>query len=297
MHNLVLSVRRFGGSLSGAPMVVHMVGGADPDARAGLEGLGVEVRVVDPVDQRLPSSNKFRMFELADSHDFDVLVGLDCDLVVMGDPSSHLSATALRAVPAGQTHLDDDGWARLYAARGLPLPPRDCVTTVTDERTRPYFNSGVLFVPRGICAELRAAWQDHLTWLLDGGAADLGLGRLRRDQIPFSLALASVRAPVERLPLNLNMSTVQARYARRYRSEQGPPWIFHYHRAIDADGFLTATVHGAVNEWFDRFNRVRAEELGLDYRGLEPLPTAVRLKAKLRSQPAVRTLRRRLGRH
>jgi hypothetical protein len=293
MENLVLSVRRFGGALADAPVVVHMVGAADPATRSRLEGLGAEVLVVEPVDRRLPSSNKFRMFELAEARSFDVLVALDCDLVVMGDISTHLSDRTIRAVPAGQSHLDDDGWARLYQARGLAVPPRSHVTTVTGERSRPYFNSGVMFVPRDACGPLRHAWEGHLRWLLDGGADELGLGRLRRDQIPLSLALASTGATVDRLPLNLNLSTVQGRYARAYRDETGPPWIYHYHRSIDTEGFLTATLHRDVNARFDEFNRVRADALGLRYAGMAPMPLDRRVRAWVRAQPWYRSPRRR----
>ena len=295
IHNLVLSVRTFGGSLADAPFVVHLVGGADDEHRTALEALGAEVRVVEPVDPRLVNANKLRMFELADRDDFDVLVGLDCDVVVMGDLAPELDPVALRALPAGQTHLADEGWERLYAALGVPLPAKDVVTTVSGERTYPYLNSGVLFVPRAQCGPLGEHWRRHLSWLLDGAADELGLGRIKRDQIPFACALATTGIPVRPLPVNLNLSTVQPRYADAYRHQWGPPFVFHYHRAIDEHGFLQPTLHREVNTWLDRFNRARAEATGLAYAGLPPLPLATRLKALARKRSWYRPLRRRLS--
>ncbi len=36
-------------------------------------------------DPRTPASNKLRMLELADTHDFDVLLAIDTDTIVLGD--------------------------------------------------------------------------------------------------------------------------------------------------------------------------------------------------------------------
>lgn len=48
IENLVLSVRRFGGTLADAPVVANLVGGADPEVVEALDRLDAEVRIVDP---------------------------------------------------------------------------------------------------------------------------------------------------------------------------------------------------------------------------------------------------------
>jgi hypothetical protein len=48
--------------------------------------LGVRVRIVDPVERaRETTSNKIRMLEM-DDYDYDVLIALDCDTIVVRDP-------------------------------------------------------------------------------------------------------------------------------------------------------------------------------------------------------------------
>ena len=291
MENLVLSIRRFGGPLSESPVVVNVVDGVDPTLADALGRLGAEVRTVATVDPRRLTANKLRMLELADDCEFDVLVMLDCDMVVKGDFAREVRPGRLRAVPAGRDILDDATWRRLFALRQVPLPARTCVTAVTGQRTYPYFNSGVLFVPRDLCRTLHDHWLDHLEWILDTGVTQLGLDRLRKDQIPLAVALSSARLEVDPLPMNLNLSVTPARFARPYRHQWGPPFILHYHRLVDERGFLRASPNRRINPHLDEFNRARARHLGLPYAGLEPVPLARRVRAGLKDLPVVRRAR------
>ena len=292
MENLVLSIRRFGGPLSEAAVVANVVGGVDPALADALARLDAEVRIVSTVDSRRLTANKLRMLELAEDRDFDVLVMLDCDMIVKGDFSEEVGPGRLRAVPAGRDLLDDTTWRRLFALREVPLPARTCVTAVTGQRTYPYFNSGALFVPRHLCAPLHEHWLGHLRWILDTGVTQLGLDRLRKDQIPLAVALASAGLEVEPLPVNLNLSVTPARFARPYRHQWGPPFILHYHRLIEERGFLRASPNARINPHLEEFNRARARSLGLPYSGLEPVPLARRVRAELKDLPLVRRVGR-----
>jgi hypothetical protein len=279
LENLVLSLRCFGGALAGSPFVVHLVGGANRVITERLARYDVEIRVVAPVEPRKPSSNKLRMLELAEAHQFDTLVMLDHDTIVMGDLTEVVGDPALRALPAGMAPIDAVQWESLYAAAGLDVPTHRTTMVRTGVETMPYYNSGVLFVPARTCGPLREQWLHHLTWMLDGGAARAGMEGLSKDQIPLSLALASTGIRVRQLPVNLNLSTTQHRASRPYRHQWGPPFIFHYHRQLDSDGFVLPSPWRAVNPWLDRFNLRRAKQLGIAYRGLGRVPLRVRLGA------------------
>ncbi len=296
MENLVLSIRRFGGALAQAPVVVNAVGGADVALVRAMERLAAEVRVVEPVDRRRPTSNKLRMFELAEDHDFEVLVAIDCDIVVMGDLAGEIRPDRLRAVPAGRDILSEETWRRLYELLDVELPAKSCTTVVSGQRTFPYFNSGVLFTPRRLCAALREHWGRHLDWLLGPGLAELGLDRLRKDQIPLSAALATAGLEVEPLPVNCNLSVTAARFAKPYRQQWGPPFLLHYHRLIDADGFLLASPNRRINHHLDEFNRARARHLDLAYAGLGTVPLRRRVRALMKDQPGYDWVRSRTRR-
>ncbi len=295
MENLVLSIRRFGGSLADAPVVVNVVGGAGTELIAAMDRLDAEVRVVEAVDRRRPTSNKLRMFELGADHDFEVLAAIDCDIVVKGDLAAEIRPEVLRAVPAGRDILPDATWRLLYQLLDVPLPPRSCTTVVSGQRTYPYFNSGVLLVPRDVCAPLREHWARHLDWLLGPGLAQLDLDRLRKDQIPLSAALATAGLEVDPLPVNVNLSVTASRFAKPYRHQWGPPFLLHYHRLIDSAGFLLPSPNPRINPHLDAFNRARAQHLSVPYGGLGTVPLRRRVGAVLKDKPGYRWARRQLS--
>lgn len=292
MENLVLSIRRFGGTLAEAPFVANVVGGANPEFVDRMKHLDAEVRVVEPVDRRRPSSNKLRMLELPDTHDFEVLIALDCDVVVIGDLASEVKPGALRAVPAGRDVTTAQTWQNLYRAIGIDPPDKDCLTVVSGQRTYPYFNSGVMFVPREVCSPLLEQWRRHLDWILGPGLAELGLTRLRKDQIPLAAALASAGLRIDPLPVNCNLSVTAAQPARAFRHQWGPPFVLHYHKLISDDGFLLPSPNPRINPLLNQFNRMRADELGLAYAKLGAAPLAGRIKAVLRDKPGYPLVRR-----
>jgi hypothetical protein len=297
MENLVLSMRLLGGSLAGCPIIVNVVDDVDADFRRRMEARDAEVRVVPRVDPRLPVANKLHMLDLAATDSFDTLVMLDCDVVVVGDVAPEISRHRLRGLPAGRSHIGAETWSRLYAALEIPEPAQDMVLSVSGERSHPYINSGVLFVPRAVCSPLRQTWYSHMQWLLGPAGVEL-MGRpVHRDQIPLALSLATLGLEVDPLPRNLNLSTTASQpVPREFRGQEGPPFILHYHRSINAEGFLTTSPRRAVNPWLDRFNRARAEALGLRYDGLGRMSPRRRVTSFLKSRGWDRPIKRRLRR-
>ena len=153
-HSLALSIRGFAGALANAAIVVNFVDGVEPRFAAPLEALGVQLRIVPRVSAANPLANKLRMLELHAEHEFDVLVALDCDVIVVGDPSPWIDPGRIAAKAADFDRFDDDEWRRLFDVVRVPVPERTLTATATGQRTYPYFNSGVVLVPHDA---LRAA--------------------------------------------------------------------------------------------------------------------------------------------
>lgn len=287
MENLVLSVRHFGGSLAEMPIAVNVVGDADPAFVRSMDRWRATVRVVDPMDPETPRSikNKLRVFELAATEDFDVLLALDCDAIVMGDLASVMSTTAVRAVPAIQNQLSEESWERVYDHLGLPRPEQRMVMAITGQRTYPYVNGGVLFVPRQACLPLLDRWQWARDKILELEAEEPGFlcGRTFSDQYSLPAAVAAAGFDIDLLPVNYNLRTQTTRYAAEYDGQWGPPCIYHYHGEIDAAGFLRWAPRPEIRPFLDEFNRRRAEALRLPYVGLAQPPVAKRVKAMVHS--------------
>ena len=278
IENLVLSIRRFGGSMREAPIVVNVVNSAERRFRERLNELDAEIRLVERVDPRAPSSNKLRMLELPSSHDFDVLVALDCDLIAMGDFTPEVAETSsLRAAPAIHDPLPAGSWELMYRELGLNLPEKRHIMTVSGQTTYPYFNSGVMFVARECCELLHESWDRERNRLLDLNAKYPGLlgSKVRGDQPALACALQSAGLKVDPLPINLNLSTRVRSFSKEYGHQWGPPFIFHYHDWIDPGGFLMKSPNRKINSFLDEFNRFRAEATGSPYTCL-PRPSISR---------------------
>jgi hypothetical protein len=309
--NLVLSIRRFGGTLAEAPIVAMFVERVEAEHAAALTDRGVEVRVVDRFDPRSPASNKLRMLELADSHRFDALLAIDTDTLVMGDLSPWFSTTAIRVKPENHSPYPPETWQGIYEALGITPPSRSAVMTSTGELTSPYFNSGVVFVPHDRCAELLDAWTKAVHDVLDLYTARPDLvpapERHWTNQLALAVALTGAGLPVDPLPVGLNLSTT-VRVHPMFRHEVVPPFVLHYHNEIDTAGFVFRSRNGTLNPFIDTFNLARAEALDLPYDGLPNPPLARRLLRrvegtavydhpvvrKVRTAPVLSPLRRRV---
>ncbi len=277
-RNLVLSVRRFGGGLSTAPFVVSFVDAVEPRYEKGLTELDAEVQVVKRFDRRSPASNKLRMLELAGSHDFDVLLAIDTDTVVIGDVAAYGDPSAVAIKPENIDPYTPDIWRRLFAELGITEPSRSMVTTSTASVTYPYFNSGVVFVPHGRCQPLFESWAERVYEVLDvyERRPDIVPAPERHwtNQLALALAVAGDGIDVARLPVAANLSTT-VRVHPLFAHEVTPPFVLHYHNEMDADGFVFRSINDNLNPLIDAFNRERAEVFGLDYAGL-PSPPLVR---------------------
>lgn len=281
-YNLALSCLTVR-SASPVRFIANFVDGIDPAAGRRIESLGAEVRVVSRVDPRNPYLNKLRMLELGPAGDFDVLAALDCDTIVVRDLSPHLSPDSVGAKPADVDRLTPEQWRRLYDALGMAQPTGTFIATSSGQRMGPYFNSGVLLVPRAYCAPLLDAWTEMTERVLavyrEHPAIIPEQWRFHLDQYALACALAAAAIPVRGLPSELNYPThVRVRAAAGRRIE---PVILHYHKNVTAGGFLTRSRSKELNCDLHAFNLRRAAALGIAYTRLPRLPVKARVRRSL----------------
>jgi hypothetical protein len=284
-HNLVTSIRFFAGTLADAPIVVNFVDDVDPSIASPLAALGAEVRIVERVPGGNPLANKLRMLELSQERDFDVLLALDCDVVVVGDPRPWLDDVAIAAKPADFDRFTNEEWRRVFAALDMPLPDRSLTATATGQAVYPYFNSGVISVPHDLCRPLRDGWTrmfERLSVLLQDRP-----GLIREpwhwlaEQASLGLAILDEGLQWRVLPTELNFPA----HVRAAASVvAGDPVIVHYHTNRDARGFLLRAASPAIDPWLDAFNRQRAELTGQPYPGLARRPLRQRLARTARKR-------------
>jgi hypothetical protein len=273
-HNLALSVRTFGGPVADAPIMVNVVDGIGDRFHRLLDPLDVTLRQVERFDDRFPHANKLRMFEDIELFsDCDAIVALDCDIVVVDDPTPLLSPTHIRAKAEDSTILTEDHWMAVYDRFDIEPPPMDCVMTSTGQVTYPWWNSGVVNVPLPLVETLRDQWAENV----------LRIGKILEetppvlpatwptDEIAFVLALLEFDLPFEPLPIWGNFPTCFPVLPHLLDAEPQRPMFVHYHHHIARNGFLRHSGIAVTDERVDAMNRARATSLGLDYEGLAEL--------------------------
>ncbi len=168
---------------------------------AGECGAAISVHAPLSLNDGL-TTNKLRGFE-APAHSPRILL-LDSDVLVLGDLGGLVDAVpadAMAASPAGNARVPEAEWEAIYDALGLPRPTERILSIRAELGLRPrvpmypYFNSGVLLLPRAV--DLGGPWARDV-------AAIGALGRqTASDQAGLATALHRRRlagVPFQRLP-------------------------------------------------------------------------------------------------
>jgi hypothetical protein len=280
---LLASLRRFGGTLAESPVLVNMVGGVEPAFAERLAAAGAEVRVVPRVTETgFAYANKLRMLEPPPRDDYDLLLAVDCDIAFAADPAPYLPSSAVGVVPADLDPFSERAWQRVFDGLGIAAPERSVRAGMTNQPMYPYFNSGVVAIPRRLCADLAAGWTQalhdvHELWQSQPDVVPADR-RFYADQVALALALAR-GVPWSAANRALNFATHVDLHPDSVRGVR--PALLHYHAELDASGFLRRPSCSAAEEAADRVNRARAEALGIPYTGLPPQQASSRARDAL----------------
>jgi hypothetical protein len=244
--HLFKTLQHLGGRLSRARRVAYFLESADFPGIGRLDDLGVTVKVVERVDARCPYSNKVRMFD--DTEDGDYLVALDTDVVITRDFSVYLRGTSVAAKPAGRIRLTMDQWRNVFDYFDLELPRARYFTTARIDETIPYFNAGVLIVPKGHVPTLRTEWQSFTRRLLDAypDLPDVAEHPVFVDEFALTLALVSAKLPFRALPLSMNFPT-DRRVDPLLEPERVAPHMLHHHHRISPAGEMQPCAYEEIN--------------------------------------------------
>jgi hypothetical protein len=298
VEDLVGSARRLGGRLAHAAIVVNMLDSCDPAFADRLSALGAEVRVVAPMAYGgVAQANKLRMLELGrERRDFDILLAADCDVAVAADPVAHLSSESISVVPADKDLFEETLWREIFRALELEPGERSLVAGMTGRAMYPYFNSGVIGVPRSQCQALLASWTAAL-----GDLEELWRQRPKMvprrkrfyiDQLAFAIAL-SRGLPWTLASRELNFATHVPLHGPTVAGLR--PAMLHHHGVLDEDGFLHRPRCRVAEPAADRVNRARADALRLSYTGLRTAPPRRRAAAARLARNRARLLVDRFG--
>ena len=268
--DLVSSLRQFGGTVCDAPFVVNFVGEAPPSASRALLELNADLRIIEPIGGT-GTGNKLRMLDLHESFDFDFLVALDCDTVVVGDITQYVPNSKIGAKPVDFDPLAPGDWRRLYRCLEIEPPDSTVRASSSGEEIPASYNSGVLSVPYRLCDQFGAEWSTSIprSSKPSGGhrPSCRGISISTPIRYPWLYGLPAATSRIAALPVAMNFPTHVPVHPST-TSEAEPPVILHYHHAVDKRGFLLRPRSRLAVEKADAFNVARASRMGMAYEGL-----------------------------
>jgi hypothetical protein len=251
---LVQSIRWFGGRMAGAKFIVCVVDGIDPAYGDEFQKYSAEVRVVERFSEKHPQSNKLRFLEQEDLQNYKYVLLLDCDTIVVQDPSSFLHCSGLRAKIADAPTISSELFEKIFDFFQLPLPATNFKCTVTGTPTIPYFNAGVLLFSSRAMSDLVPVWI-NLNKILIENIDILEDSSNYCEQASLSLALAATAVPFEPFDDDMNFPTHFDNFENSALSINTDPLIIHYHLCFDSEGYINHSNYPLVDARIDLFNQ------------------------------------------
>jgi len=250
---LFKSLRYHGGNLKKAKCIAYFVNSSTPEIVAKLAALDVKVKIVEPIDVRCPYANKIQM--LNTNENFEYLVALDTDTIIVNDFSNFLNGYNILAKPVDGDPLTLDQWRMLFEYFGLNLPLKRYKTTFTYTDTIPYFNSGVIIIPKQYVSTLHETWKTFLFKLLDNykDLTYINKHAFFTDQFAFALSLESAHLPYEPLPVEMNFP-IHNPISPLFNPQVLTPYIIHYHHRFSQDWKILHSSYNNINIFIDTFN-------------------------------------------
>lgn len=257
---LVQSVRWFGGEMAVARFIVCVVGEVDVSYRDSFEQYSAEVRTVDRFSVKHPQSNKIRFLQQSDLKQYKHVLLLDCDTIVVQDPTPHLKCEGFCAKIADGPTIAKNLFVKLFDFFKLPLPKEEYACTVRGTATIPYFNAGVLLFSQSAMSSLVPVWirlNQHLIQNIEVLESSSNFC----EQASLSLAVVASGTRFDLFGNEMNFPIHHKDYIPSLAGID--PLLIHYHSLIDQAGYLEPSQYAPANIRIAQFNERLRKERGI----------------------------------
>jgi hypothetical protein len=262
--------------------VIGVVGQLPDLARDFFQRYAATIVQVQRFDAKHGPSNKVSLLGLDVLDDWEHVILLDCDTIVVQDPARYLRPEGLAAKPADGPTTAPEVVRQIGTMFGLDVPVDIYRHEIADRPCGPYFNSGVLALARSWRKRLAAAWAEYNRRVLML-REEFPEVRVFADQISLALAVTDTGVPITILPsaANLPVHLPADLYPDRFQSLD--PTIIHYHHLYDDAGSLLRTPLRQADRRVAAFNaRLSAEKHGAEpLSNRKPRQNAVAAKPKV----------------
>jgi 2-polyprenyl-3-methyl-5-hydroxy-6-metoxy-1,4-benzoquinol methylase len=260
VKNLFKSLQNFGGILSDCRKIVCFDEPIDDHLMEQLNSMGILVKIVKTIDHRCIHANKIQILNL-DEPDFDYLVALDTDIVVAKDFSKFLTGSEIQAKPVDGDPLTINQWHDLFNHFNLELPTTRYLTCSTMTETIPYFNSGVLIIPKANVIPLFETWKFFVQQLLHSydDLPHIKKYSFFTDQFALALSLVKIGLSHTPLPIEMNFPT-HIPIHQSLVPDNISPYLIHYHHNLTSDGKIMSCNYRNTNFIIEKINESLSNE-------------------------------------
>ncbi len=251
---LFTTLNRYGGKLADAQKIACFSEPVDSKTANELEKLGVKIMIVNDIDKRCPHASKIQNLSLFQDENFEFLIALDTDVLIINDFSEFIDQSKISAKPVDNDPLSIDDWKNLFGYFGLEVPKERYMTHFTMQETIPYFNSGVLLIPKKFIKILYETWKKYVLRLLSSYE---DLPKIKKhsfftDQFALSLALKDAGMPHNALPLEMNFPTHMDVH-KDCNPNKINPYLLHYHHLTPSNTIAHCSYEN-INKIIDQLN-------------------------------------------
>jgi len=228
-RQLVWSLTQLAG-VSLNQIVLHVVNAdSNPHVLSDLKRLGVEIVPVEPYPGH-PYCNKLQQLQSLGRREFEDVVLLDCDVLVLEKPPLAKGGVLAKPVDFGNPSIEI--LTQIFYSAGLTLT----LTTAEIDNTPTVLgnaNGGVYVISREQFDPLSSEWKRWANWCFERSEM-FGEKSMHIDQVSFAMAIASLGAPFTALERRYNVPT----HVPQPQELDCNPAILHYHRAVDEQQLL-----------------------------------------------------------
>ena len=253
---LFRTLNKFGGELKNSKKIACFVENPDSLLKEILESMNVQIKIPNQLDDRYPEANALLVLQEGIKEDVDVIAMLDTDIVITKDFTEHLSTTKILIKPEDSDPFSLNDWNQLFDFFQIPFPKERFYTSCSGQKTIPYFNGGVIIIPKKFAVELLEYWKYFIKQILDkkNQLPKRFIEKIRfTGQFAFSLALIKSKFPYDALPLSMNYP-----YSGTVHPSENPesldPFVIHYHHCILETRNLMHCPYDNINVKIDQIN-------------------------------------------
>ena len=266
---LIKSIRWFGGRASQADILICAVNGINSYYENLYRSYGATVRTAPEFHPKNPYANKLRIFDQPDIKDYETLILLDCDTLVLQDPLPYVDGN-FRASIAPVPTISSNTLTKLCDRLNLKAPAPIYTNTYARTKTIWYCNSGVLVLPVALIKYIVPHWITYQNLLLDDPILFRACG-MHTNQASLALAYAFNPIPFNQLPFAMNFQLNHLHMPPPMEVIEADPVIVHYHQKHDAQGCIPPLPYTKAHQRVRAFNN----QLRKEQADQKPAPPAV----------------------